>query len=500
MAIHQNDIIYFILTDRFYGKENPELKNTDKSKPRCFHGGNFEGIVEKIPYLKKLGITALWITPVYLQTPGPAMDVDGYHGYWALDFNSVDPHLYIDNGKYPAGSKLYLKDLTDELHRHGIKLILDMVVNHTGYNHPALVNHYENPTPIQKHWFNRQLDSSMDLVKGQLAGLPDFNLDLVDVSDYHVTAILSWIEKTGIDAIRMDTAKHVEKEFWNHFKNQVKGDHPDTSLIGEVLEFDIDSISKYQGNWAFDSLFDFPVQRAITNVFVYDQPMSVFVSPFNYGEGILEKDNRYTNHNKLVTLLDNHDLEARFMTLALNHVGGESKRLYAVWVQKLALSFLFTIRGIPQIYYGTEYGMEGWSDPDNRRDFNWNVFDENYNVREEFKFEKDIFDHTVRLIKIRKENEALICGEFVCLYVDNFILVFLRYHENNVIITAVHNGWLPMPCPVKISIEENPLIPSRIKNLLENCILKCQVSGTEIYVTEGIFEIQMERKSALILK
>ena len=499
MAINQDDIIYFVLTDRFFGKTNPDLKDIDKTKPRAFHGGNFEGLIKKIPYLKKLGITAVWITPVYLQTPNISPDETGYHGYWTLDFNAVDPHLYIDNGKYEKGSKLYLKDLVDELHRNDLKIVLDMVVNHTGYGHPALTGEY-NPTPIKKEWFNSQMDSGSDTVKGQLSGLPDFNLDMIDVSDYHITTILSWIEETGIDAIRMDTARHVEKVFWTYFKNQVKGDHPEVTLIGEVLEFDIDSISQYQEHFAFDSLFDFPMQMAMKNVFIYDNPLTTFVTPYNSGSGILERDTHYTNHNKLVTLHDNHDLEARFMSLALKHVGGDENRERAVWVVKLALSFMFTIRGIPQIFYGTEYGMEGWGDPDNRRDFNWELFDDKYDVKPQFKFEKEMFEHTQKLIKIRKSNDALTCGNFVCLYVDSFVLVFLRYIEENVVITIIHNGWLPMSDPLRISIITNDQVPTRIKEILDYSVLTCQLTGEKVSVNNGVFKVKMERKSAMILK
>jgi glycosidase len=499
MAINQDDIIYFVITDRFYGKHNPDLTDIDKSKPRAFHGGNFAGLIEKLPYLKKLGITAIWITPVYLQTTNISPDEAGYHGYWALDFNAVDPHLYLDNGKYEKGSKLYLKDFVDEVHRNGLKIILDMVVNHTGYNHPSLTGEH-NPTPIKKEWFNPQGDCGDNTIKGQLSGLPDFNLDLIDVSDYHITTILSWIQETGIDAIRMDTARHVEQIFWTHFKNQVKGDHPDVSLIGEVLEFDIESISKYQENFAFDGLFDFPMQMAIKNVFIYANPLTTFVTPFNSGTGILERDTHYTNHNKLVTLLDNHDLEARFMSLAMKYVGGEENRERALWIIKLALSFLFTIRGIPQLYYGTEYGMEGWGDPDNRRDFDWNLFDDNNDVKPEFFFQKEIFTHTQKLIKIRKANDALTSGNFVCLYVDTFVLVFLRYIEENIVITVIHNGWLDMSDPLRISIMSNNQVPSRIKELLDYSVLTCQLTNEKVSVNNGVFKVKMPRKSSLILK
>src|SRR3989304_1382113 len=318
MAITRQDIIYFILTDRFYGIEN----------------------------------------------------LHGYHGYWALDFNTINPGLYVDKGKYPQGSKLYLKDLVEKLHANGIKVVLDMVVNHTGYRHPGTINNPDNPTPICSSWFNKMnisLESSE--TEGQLSGLPDMDLDSPDVCDYHTETILSWLRETGIDAIRMDTVKHIERNFWTYFKTQVKGQFPDLTLLGEVLVFDIDTLSYYQKYAAIDQLFDFPMQQAIKDVFVYDKGMTDFVSPFNLGVGILERDQSYTNHNQLVTLLDNHDLSARFMTNILKRQMGDHRK--ATDVMKLALTFLFTIRGIPQIYYGTELGLEGNQDPDNRRDFPW---------------------------------------------------------------------------------------------------------------------------------
>ncbi|MFN8258647.1 MAG: alpha-amylase family glycosyl hydrolase [Bacteroidales bacterium] len=496
MALTQQDILYFIITDRFYGEPDKTVK-TDLNNPKAFHGGNFEGIVSKIPYLKKLGITALWITPVYLQVPEDNNGLYGYHGYWTLDFNAVDPCLYVDKSKYQAGSKLYLKDLVTILHKNGIKLVLDMVVNHTGYRHPALTDK-ENPTPIRSDWFNSfYIGVENDEIQGQLAGLPDMDLDKSEVSDYHIQTILSWIKETGIDAIRMDTAKHVEKIFWNDFKTHVKGKYPDVSLLGEVLLFTIEEVSKYQQHFAFDSLFDFPLQRAIENVFAYNDTLETFVSPFSKGTGILEKDNAYTNHNRLVTLLDNHDLSARFYTTVLRAFG--QNREAATRVYMLSLSFLFTIRGIPQIYYGNEMGMEGGADPDNRRDFEWHRLDKNYEIIPDFRDEKLIYDHTRQLIKIRKENDALTTGSFICLYVDYFLLVYLRHHNENVVITVIHNGWQKGQQPCKISYDQNPVIPARIKNLLEGKTLKCKLTGNQSIISSCSFEIWPDWKSAMIL-
>jgi alpha-amylase len=495
MAIQQNDIIYFILTDRFYGVKNPAFdKKINKSDPFKYHGGNFDGIIEKIPYLKKLGITALWITPVYLQID--LEKVDGYHGYWALDFNSINPSLYINNGKYPEGSKKFLKDLVDKLHENGIKLILDMVVNHTGYSHPALTDS-PNPTPIQKNWFNSSgISCEQDEIQGQLASLPDLDLDLPDVCDYQIQSIIDWIKETGIDAIRMDTVKHIERDFWNYFKTQIKGLFPDCNLIGEVLVYNVEVLSLYQKDWAFDELFDFPLQHSIKEVFIDDSPMTNLVAPLNTGQGILEKDKCYTNHNRLVTLLDNHDLSARFITYVMYKQQNDYSK--ACMIHKLALTFLFTIRGIPQVYYGTEVGLEGHGDPDNRRDFPWEYFDKNYEIKKEYPFQKEIFDLSCALIKLRKTNNALTSGMFVCLYVDPFILVYLRYVLDEAVIVVFHNGWQDMPFPIEISIANNSNIPARIKNLLMNKTMDSYLDKDKCEIMNGCFKIQLKQKSVKI--
>ncbi len=498
MSITQRDIIYFILTDRFYGvsNNNPEVqKDTDTANPYYYHGGNFDGIIAKIPYLKKLGITALWITPVYLQSQLP--EHKAYHGYWTLDFNCIDPHLYIDKKKHPAGSKLYLKDLTDELHANGIKLILDMVVNHTGYNHPGETNAPENPTPIRPHWFNQKgLDSSQNLIKGALASLPDMDLDNVDVADYHIRTIISWIRETGIDAIRMDTVKHVEKIFWNNYKTQVRGLYPDVSLLGEVLEYDIDRVSEYQRHLAFDNLFDFPLQDAMKKVFVDGHGLDVFFSPFNQGLGILEKDGHYNNHNKLSTLLDNHDLWARFFSMCHDTF---QDRTASFQVLRLALIFLFTIRGIPQIYYGTEIGLDGHSDPDNRKDFPWRIFDSENNVRPEYVEEKKTFDLTCSLVALRKQEDAFSCGEMVCLYVDYFVLVYLKYIMDSVVIVSVHNGWSDMPVGVEVRTSDQPRLPTPIRNLLKSARFVDALTGEKVSLQDGSFQVQLPGKSARVL-
>jgi alpha-amylase len=498
MSINQKDIIYFVLTDRFYSAGKPvSKKGLDKNIPNAYHGGNFDGLIEKIPYLKNLGITAVWITPVYWQVDLPADWGQAYHGYWALDFNKVDPHLYTHE-RYEPGSRKYLKDLCDIFHKNNIKLILDVVVNHAGYNHPGQIGAADNPTPIQPEWFNTKgLSSDQNLIEGELCGLPDFNLDNLDVIDYHVQSLIGWVKETGIDGIRMDTAKHVERGFWNYFKTQIRGKYPEVSLIGEVLEFNIDDLTNYQKFWGFDSLFDFPVQKTIMDVFVYGQSLTMFYSPYNMGFGIFEHDNAYSNQNRLVSLLDNHDLSCRFMTAALKACSNDYRK--ATDILKLALTFIFTTRGIPQVYYGTEVALEGGSDPDNRRDFPWNKIGSDNEVLPQYKIEKEVFDYTKKLIKLRKKHDALHAGTFVSLYVDHFIFAFLNCFDNDVVITIINNGENEMSEPLKISINNNSNIPSRIKKMIQNKKMTCQLSGIKSLFIDGTLEVKMSGKSAMVM-
>lgn len=491
----QSDVIYFIITDRFCAIDSVAGPGVDRNNPQAYHGGNFEGIISKIPYLKNLGVTAVWLTPVYLNSHLPDQGKWGYHGYWPLDFESVDPHLYAPAKDIPEGSKLHFKRFVDTLHASGLKVIQDMVVNHTGYNPPCLQG--ETCTPIRPHWYNAEALTS--LVDGRLSGLPDLDQDNIEVADYCIRVVMDWIRETGIDCIRMDTAKHVEKIFWHYYKTYVKGRYPYVSLIGEVLEWDIQAISAFQKHFAFDSLFDFPLQKAMEDVFIHDASLRLFASPHlspDEFKGILDYDNVYTNHNKLVNLLDNHDLPARFMTSTLRRMGGV--RSNAVRTYKLAISFMLTMRGIPQIFYGNEIGLEGGADPDNRRDMPWEVMGAGLEPTPDHAFEREIFLHTQLLLRTRASHPALMYGNLTTLYVDDLLYVYLRDFEDDVLIVAINNGYMPMPTPLLVAVDINPAIPPRVRTRLRGKLLEdlLDPSRPKVRVMDGLVPIEVPGKSA----
>ena len=501
--ITQDDIIYFIITDRFLNGDHGNDLNIDESDPLKYHGGDFRGITDKIPYLKELGITALWITPVYLSIGRINDNSDGYHGYWALDFRKVDPHLYSAKPGFAEGSKEYLRELCRTLHDNEIKLILDMVVNHTGYHNDTYREYPDKEIPDE--WFNKHGHGETE---EELYGLPDLDHDNPDVRDYFVNNILDWIEETGIDAIRMDTVKHIEKAFWYFFKSYVRGKYRDITLIGEVLdEYNPSKISEYQTMHDFDTLFNFPLYTKIKETFIHGGSMTALArSRFsdNENQGALDIDTKlYTNANRLITLLDNHDLKCRIKTEILNR-WGHWDRMRANRILKLCLSFLFTTRGIPQIYYGTEIGLEGDSDPHNRRDMRWEIFEDSFQPDPsdtEYRDAKEIFEHTKKLIKIRKENEAIPFGYLFTLYSDYFMYSYMREFRGNTVIVVINNGLERTQYPLSINIGGNSNIPSRIKRNLEGRTLQNQLDpGDRITYENGHIQIQLEGKDAKIYK
>ena len=500
--IERNDIIYFILTDRFCDGDSQNNMGVDKNNLYRYHGGDFTGIVKKIPYLKNLGITALWITPVYLNI-GNFYGTDGYHGYWALDFEKVDPHLYSHIPQLAEGSRQYLKRLVDELHKAEIKVILDIVVNHTGYHNENYLNYSDKK--IKEGWFN--IGPWWDEIEGRLSGLPDLDHDQSEVVDYFVNNIIDWIEDTGIDGIRMDTVKHIEKKFWYFFKSYVKGKHKNVTLIGEDLEYDVGKIAQYQKDHDFDTLFNFPLCSKVKETFIYNASMTQLARPrLNDAEpkGILDMDSCYANANRLVNLLDNHDLPKRFITEILDCYGHWDRWL-ALKIFKLALSFLFTTTGIPQIYYGTEIGLEGYKDPDNRKFMPWRAIFGDETLLEplnQYNEQKEIFHHLKKLIEIRKKNESLTWGYLFTLYSDHFVYAFMREYRGNTIVVVINNGRENMPYPLAIPIECNSNIPFRIKeNMKEKELINLLKPWDKVKWEKGFLEeIIIEGKTAKIYK
>ncbi len=432
------DVMYLIVTDRFADgdttNDDPaESKGLfDRNKPRYYHGGDFQGIIDHLPYLKSLGITTMWITPVYDNSNRlndrekyrnePVAD---YHGYGAVDFYKVEEHF---------GTIEKLRELVDKAHASGIKVVLDMVVNHTGPSHPW-VGAPPKPTwfhgTAEKHlnetwkiWTLMDPHSGLFTRAPVLDGwflniLPDLNQNDPDVAQYLIQNTLWWVASTGIDGIRADTVPYVPRKFWRDWTAALKKDYPNLRVVGEVFDGDPAVTSFFQGGQerfdhidsGIDTVFDFPSYFAIRSAF--GQGKTVMSVPY-----MLAHDWMYKDPSALVTFLGNHDV-TRFM----NENGATVDGL------KLAFTYLMTTRGMPTIYYGDELAMHGGTDPDNRRDFPGGWAGDTHNAftpEGRTKAERDIFDYVQRLIQLRAELPDLRHADFTQVGVTDTAWIYTR--------------------------------------------------------------------------
>ena len=337
-TITKDDLIYFIMVDRF-ADSNPEsnLPDVDKNNLKAFQGGDLQGVIQQLDYIKSLGATAIWLTPIMENGP------NGYHGYWIYDFYKVDPHF---------GDLETFKTLVAEAHKRDIKVILDYIVNHTGYDSPWLED------PEKKAWFNpnkpiNNWKDKKEVELGWLAGLPDLDQTNPEVEKYFVDNAIWWIDETGIDGFRLDTVRHVSHDFWKTFSSAIKEKHPDFFLLGEVWEQNTKTLESYHQD-GIDSITNYALFQGIENAFRLQTAPSSLVNA-------LKKETAFTQPTQNAIFIDNHD-NSRFMS--------NNPRMSEEYTKE-ALTFLYTYPAIPVLYYGTEIGMEGAYDPDNRRFMAW---------------------------------------------------------------------------------------------------------------------------------
>ncbi|MDD3077782.1 MAG: glycoside hydrolase family 13 protein [Paludibacter sp.] len=440
------DAIYLLMPDRF---ANGDTKNDSvkeyfqgvhRNIPSCRHGGDIAGIISKIPYMADLGITALWTTPV-LENNDTAYS---YHHYGCSDYYKVDPRF---------GSNEDYRRLSDSCHVHGLKLILDVVPNHCSGAH------WWTKDKPAKDWFNEWPEytssnyrmnvwtdpyaSESDLYKmthGWFApNMPDFNLNNPLVFDYLKQDYIYWIEYAGIDGLRVDTYPYNDIHVVARFLKSIRNEYPNMNIVGECWIKTPAEIAYYQsGNPnkdGFDSklqsVMDFCLCDAFDNAFNEKNGWDNGIARFY---NLFAQDFVYHNPNMIMNFLDNHDM---------NRYSTEVKRDTAKF--KMGLALLTTVRGYPQIYYGTEIMLDGiqgdyqghrfdfpggWSD-DKR-----NAFTKAGRTVEE----NAIFNYTKALLNYRKNNPVLQNGKMKQFISENGIYVFFRYNNKKTIMVITNNN------------------------------------------------------------
>ncbi|MFA5623537.1 MAG: alpha-amylase family glycosyl hydrolase [Bradymonadales bacterium] len=373
--------VYFIMVDRFFNANKTNDKDSNLSDPNAWHGGDLAGVRERLDYLKDLGISAIWLSPIFLTAQSNFFGHGAFHAYWTYDLNSLEPRF---------GNERELVELAREAKKRGIGIILDFVVNHVGYGSPWVE---ERP-----HWFHKPItienwDDPVELVTGQVHGLPDLNQSEPEVYDYLEKAAFKWLEIPNIVGYRLDAVKHVSVEFWSKLNNTLRAKYEDIVLLGEMFDGSPYKVTQTQKQGAFSHMFDFPLAFALRDVFCEGKSLGNLAS-------VIDNDRIYEDPNSMVTFIDNHDMP-RISSLCKQ----------ASDVQN-ALRALLALRGLPSIYYGTESGLVGEKEPDNRADMD--------------------FEHTPNFaiiregLELRTKHPVLANGKTAVLYYDEGVLSIAR--------------------------------------------------------------------------
>jgi glycosidase len=442
-GVTPDDVIYLIMPDRFAdgdpsNDQPPQAApgTYDRKSPKAYHGGDLKGVQQHLPYLKDLGVTTLWLTPLY-QNDDATSD---YHGYGAVNEYEVEDHF---------GTMHDVQNLVAAAHQLGMKVLFDMVPNHVGPHHPW-ANSQPTPgwlhgTPAH-HLDNANYDfppisdphavraNYIEALDGWFVNtLPDLAQENPFVAMYLLQNAEWWTESSGIDGIRIDTFPYVPRSFWSYYDQGLVARYPNFFMVGEVNDTDATVTSYWAGGQTgFDGIdthlttpFDFPMFQAIGDVVARGESAKKIVT-------VLRQDRFYPHPELLVTLLDNHD-RPRFITQA----NGSPEKL------KLGLSLLLTLRGIPQLYSGDEIGIPGGEDPDNRHDFPGgfpgdknNAFTPAGRTPEQ----QDIFAHTQTLLKLRHDHPALRTGTQKHIAVADKYYAFTRESAGERLLIVFHNA------------------------------------------------------------
>ncbi|HYL83857.1 MAG TPA: alpha-amylase family glycosyl hydrolase [Candidatus Angelobacter sp.] len=497
-GLSQDDVIYLIMPDRFANgnptnDEPAEARGThDRLNPRAYHGGDLQGIKNHLSYLKELGVTTLWLTPIVKN--GTAQD---YHGYGAVDLYAVDPHL---------GSVKDYQELVAAAHQERMKIFFDAVPNHVGPHHPwvtsppmpdwfhgTLQRHLDSFSPLKGSFYgkpgnaevtNDPFESLADphapawmkqnLTEGWFFGmLPDMNTENPVVEEYLMQNSIWWAEISGLDGYRVDTFPYVGRKFWSYWHAGLRRLYPNLTTIGEVFHpdpsvtsFFVGGVRRYDGiDSGLSTVFDYPMYFALRDVLLRNAPAGRIAE-------ILRHDALYPHPEMLVPFFANHDVP-RFASAE----DGSRAKL------ELAFGLTLTLRGIPQLYYGDEIGMPGGGDPDNRRDFpgGWigdsnDAFTQSGRTREQ----QEIFSYVQELLRIRREHPALRGGQHWHLASDEAAYVFLRESEEERIVVAFNHA--DRTTELRVRVSGTPIQrAAEVTRLFGGAV--AELSGSELRIT-----------------
>lgn len=443
MGFNASDVLYLITPDRF-ANGRPENDNWDsilvnRQSPNARHGGDYDGIAKKLDYIKDLGVTTVWLNPIQENK----MRGGSYHGYAITDFYKSDQRL---------GSNEEFRELTKAAHDKGMKMVMDMVLNHCGSSH-----WWMNDLP-SKDWINNKgvflqtnhaTVSVMDVHASETErntflngwftrGMPDLNQNNPHLATYLIQNSIWWIEYARIDGIRQDTYSYMDFDFLARWNKEVYNEYPNFNIVGETWYNKSTSSAWWQGNSILskkNSFLKTPMDFSLTFA-----TQKAFESKTDNGylndlfEDIAQ-DFIYADPYNILTFLDNHDL-SRF-----NRKEDTDLKRY-----KQGIAFLLTMRGIPQIYYGTEVLMTGTKEDGDGRlrvDFPGGWQDDKvdqFRKAGRSEIQNEAWDYIQKLLQWRKTSDAVTKGKMIHYAPKNGIYVYGRIKDDKTVMVILNSS------------------------------------------------------------
>jgi neopullulanase len=494
-GFNSSDVIYLIMPDRF---ANGDTTNDDipgmreiagRSNPDGRHGGDIKGIMDHIEYLEQMGVTAVWINPLLEND----MAKYSYHGYSTTDYYKIDPR-FGSNADYAA--------LSGALHKKGIKLIMDMIFNHCGSEHwwmkdlPSSdwINTFPEftRTSYRAATMNDPYVSAFDSVRF-LKGwfdktMPDLNQHNPFLAKYLIQNSIWWVEFASLDGIRQDTYPYPYKDFMAEWDKAVLREYPDFNIVGECWLTNPASIAYWQKNALnrdgynsyLPSVFDFAMYDALRMGFMEKDGWNTGISRLYE---ILSQDFVYPDPSGIVVFADNHDVN-RY----LDSQNDDPRK------SKMAMTFILTTRGIPEVYYGTELLLTTGSDKGDgskRKDFpgGWrndkvNGFNGNGLSPEQ----EDMKAFMKTLMNWRKNKQVIYTGKLKHFIPSDGVYVYFRYNDNETVMVAMNNN----------DKEPKTLDGSRYSEFLNNFRSGKEIISNHLYT--DLSNITIPPKSAIVIE
>lgn len=452
-------VIYHVFVDRFKNGDTANDAAVDPNLPyderlKGWMGGDLQGVLDKLDYIKGLGVNTIWLSPVF---EGPYS-----HGYHPADFMAIENHF---------GSKELLEQLIDTAHQKGLKIVYDFVPNHTSNKHPFFQDALKNGESSQYYnWYTfTQWPDKYETFYG-IAELPKFNNDNPEAREYMLDEVVPyWLEDLDFDGFRLDHATGPSYSFWVDFRHKVKKMKPDAFIFGEVWE-NREKINSYAGE--LDGALDFDMRGALVDTFAKNQSMKVLADTV---EANLES---YPEEYAMVNFLDSHD-QPRFLFEA----GGDKDKL------RLAAAAQFTLPGVPIIYYGDEVGLSqskdhnsvtDWKDRYYREMMPWDETDQDLELKQ---FYTD-------LAELRTSEPALSTGSFKKLAADQHLFAYERADESGKFLVVVNKAESETEIDVNSLYNQLEITDVTLSDVLGNEVVKSDENGDlEFAIAGKSFEI-----------